>query len=109
MNEGLKPAKTFTIPDIQEDNGGGHIKIPTGSTDVEQSLNMVDEAKFLIIETTEDISVKLDSNSNTAIPIKAYGSAPKLGIFVLFTTSINSIFFTNSSGNEAKVGIFFGC
>lgn len=107
VNEGLKPASTFTVLDIQEDNGGGHINIATGAVDVEQPLGLVNEARFLILETTETISVKLNDDANTAIVIRADGT-PKKGILVLTSSSITTLFFSNSSGNAAKVGIFFG-
>ena len=106
-NPGLKPALQIKIPGITEYNGGEVIKLPTASTNVNVPISQVDEAKYLIIETNENISLKLNASDATAIPIACYGT-PKKGVFVCTLTGITNLYLTNSSGNTAEVKYLFG-
>lgn len=106
-NPGLKPALDLRISGITEYNGGELVKIATGQSNVSLGISQVDEAKYLIIETNENISLKLNASDATAIPIAAYGT-PKKGVFVCSLTGVTAIYVTNSSGNTAEIKYLFG-
>jgi hypothetical protein len=73
------------------------IQIPNGSTDL--SISFVGlTAKYIHLEFSGgDVSVKLNSSSNTAIAIEPSAAVP--GVLLLAGGAITSIFVTNASGS----------
>lgn len=106
LEEGLKPSLQLSIPDISEFDHS-HFNLASGADDELKSLLPVNGAKFLILEYDQDISIKLNNDTNTAISLNVYGT-PAAGKFFLMSAAVTSIYFTNSSGNTAKIKIFYG-
>lgn len=106
LEDGLRPALQLSIPDITEFD---HtiFNLATGVTDELKDLSPIDGAKFLIIEYDQNISVKLNDDSNTAITLSAFGT-PAMGRMFLMSASVTSVYFTNASGNIAKIKMFYG-
>jgi len=104
--EGLKPAYAGSIPDIEE-SATMFFDLATATTDQERLIAPVNGSKFLIIEYDKDITIKLNSNANTAITLNTYGTIPT-GMFLIQSAAVTSIFFSNSSGDSAKIKMFFG-
>jgi len=104
--EGLKPAYAGSIPDIEE-SATMFFDLATGVTDQERLIAPVNGSKFLVIEYDQDITVKLNLNTNTAITLNTYGTIPT-GILIIQSAAVTSLHFSNSSGNTAKVKMFYG-
>ena len=90
------------LASVGSDNGitqrvDDEIQIPNGSTD--RSISLVGlTAKYVHLEFSGgDVSVKLNSSSNTAISIEPTAAVP--GVLLLTGGSVTSIFVTNASGS----------
>lgn len=106
ISEGLKPALALTIPDVNE-SAVTFFDLASGTTDDERLLSPIDAAKFLIIEYDQDISIKLTDDANSSIALNAYGT-PKSGTFMVMSSTVTAVYFSNSSGNVAKVKMYYG-
>jgi len=65
-----------------------------GTTDYPVELGRVGKIKYLFIDSSSPISIKLNSTSNTAIPVK---------FIVLSTVDATSLYITNSSGSTTNI------
>ena len=106
IEEGLKPALQISIPDITEFDHTV-FDLATGAADLLKTLGPVNGAKFLIMEYDQAISIKLNGSGNTAIALSVYGT-PAMGKLMLMSGSVTDIYFTNASGNTAKIKMFYG-
>ena len=77
------------------------IQIPNGSTDLLVSLDGL-TAKYVHLKFTGGaISVKLNSNANTAISITPSASVP--GVLLIAGGSITALYVSNSSGSTVTL------
>lgn len=82
--------------------------LAAGAVNVQQQFGQVDNAKILLIVTTADITVKINSNSADAITIKAdkISGIKKYGFFAGTFDGITALYFGNSGSSQAEVEIF---
>lgn len=114
--------KIVAIDDkLERATGFNHFAVATGTTDMEidfATQGGADSARFLFIQSDQEISVKLNDAANTALYVSPqtedpFGQVldPDLvldGFLVLKTKSINKVFISNASGSPANVLIFAG-
>lgn len=103
---------------VEESPGRVDIKVATGTNDKEIDFTLygLTDGRVLYIESDQDISVKLNSASNTPINITKPSAEPSgqvldtnvkmVGVLCLHTSSLTKVYLTNSSGNEASVKVF---
>lgn len=106
LEDGLRPALAISIPDITEFDHSV-FDLANAADDELKTLAPVNGAKFLVIEYDQNITIKLNSDANTAITLNVYGSTPA-GKFFLMSAAVTSVYFSNSSGNTAKIKTFYG-
>lgn len=105
------------IDDNLEDSYGMvQSTIASGTTDQEFDFTPITDARFLYIESNQDISIKLNDSLNTAINVTKPSANPRgqvidpnikrVGFLLLNTSSVSKVYVSNSSGNEAEVKIF---
>lgn len=84
---------------------------------VDQEVDLADygitNGRFLYVDSDQNISIKLNLNTNAAIPITKPTDDPvgqttdtnvkRVGFILLLTDSLTKIFISNASGNSATV------
>jgi len=101
---------TIGLKDLIESNKGMNFQIATGATDSQVALAPVDNARLIYILTTETISVKKNSSGGEAWTIAAdriLSSDKKLGVLVVTTADIDSLYFSNASGQTADITLIY--
>ena len=101
---------TIGLKDLIESNKGMNFQIATGATDSQVALAPVDNARLIYILTTETISVKKNSSGGEAWTIAAdriLSSDKKLGVLVATTADIDSLYFSNASGQTADITLIY--
>jgi hypothetical protein len=101
--------KALGVPNITEKDLQRTIKVAAGSTDVSVSLGGVDEARLLIIVSDQNISYKKNSSggeANTIVVGATSTTDKKLGMHLLTTSGVTSLYFSNSGSESANVEIY---
>jgi hypothetical protein len=83
------------------------ILIPAAAADTEYTFPG-DGVEILYILTNNDISIKLNANTNDAFAIKADRISPteaKYGVYLATTSNITALFFSNSGQESATIKI----
>lgn len=74
------------------------IKVATTTTDLAVTPPSLSNAQVVVVISTQPISVKFNSNVNTALIVNK--------TLVAYTGDISSLYITNESGNEAVVSVY---
>lgn len=81
--------------------------ITAGASDVDVSPNRLDNIDYLVIETDQEITVKLNGTGNFAIPIRPLTTGEK-GILLICTKDLTSIHVAVPGTEDANINILAG-